>query len=161
MVNFLYIPDIVNCNTSAISFVATTIRCSLPQRVAKLIHVADKSEGILGERSLTLGIWCDDVCLSSPLVLMVILELFYDPGNIWPDNHPTPQSVEFSVRPTAPPCVILFMCLIDWDRREHICHLPYSKGASPKFAVYIWMFYCKRNHLLQVNRNSPDIVCVV
>lgn len=80
--------------------------------------------------------------LKPPLVLMVILELFYGPGNFWPGNYPTPH-VSWIVSKTDyciiffDACVILFMRLVDWDRREHLRRFPYSKVASPKLSVYI------------------------
>ena len=83
----------------------------------------------------------DDVCpLASPM-LVAMSEHLYGPGNFWSGNHPTQQGTWVVSEADCSTisydqCVVLFMRLVDWDRREHVLRLPYSEVVSPTFPGY-------------------------
>ena len=101
--------------------------------------------------------------IASPM-LVAISELFYGPGNFRSGNHPTQQGTWVVSEADCSTisfdqCVALFMRLVDWNRREYVLHLPYSKVANPKFPGYTWVLQWECCHVPQVNRDPPGIVC--
>ena len=92
-------------------------------------------------------LWCLVVmtCVYSPFsVLVPILELFCGPGNFSSGNHPTRQAAGVVSEANCSAIsfdagVVLFICLVNRDRRERFLRLLYGEAACSEFSGYIWV----------------------